>query len=296
MKLRQCCASEGTRMVLLLIENGANPNMQNNEGKTALMYGLRDDALESSEALIENGANINLQDNYGNTALIRAVHGSYKIIHWLIDKGADVNIRNNKGDSALIEASGYPSENYENLYKICIELTAAGAHINATNNKGETALLKMAGRYVSIEDMPILYKICRWLLISGADGKIEDLKGNSALKLIAERTTGNWTVPAIESQKKDLCELLIGTMLKPTKEQINSVIALLGIAKKRNTKELNLIGKDVVKLIGRKKLDAIKCENREKIKDQIMTINHLLIRQRLLKYFEGLIATQKLAC
>jgi hypothetical protein len=53
-------------------------------------------------ALIELGANINLQDINGDTALIIAVrNGSLDIVYDLIDAGADPNLKNNDGKTAL---------------------------------------------------------------------------------------------------------------------------------------------------------------------------------------------------
>src|SRR5271166_1652009 len=60
----------------MLLENGANPNLQNNNGFTALImassHSNTDSNIETVKILFENGANPNLQDNDGFTALMFA--------------------------------------------------------------------------------------------------------------------------------------------------------------------------------------------------------------------------------
>ncbi len=52
--------------VQILLKYGADPNIQNNDGKTALMYLCIDPEYDSKintcKLLLDNGANINLQD------------------------------------------------------------------------------------------------------------------------------------------------------------------------------------------------------------------------------------------
>jgi ankyrin repeat protein len=51
---------------------------------------------------VENGADINLRDDFGNTALHFAIRkGDPFIIHYLIDWGADINIPNTERDSPM---------------------------------------------------------------------------------------------------------------------------------------------------------------------------------------------------
>ena len=54
-------------------------------------------------ALIDAGANVNLQDNYGYTALIWAsfTTKTEEVITALIDAGADLNLQDNQGNTAL---------------------------------------------------------------------------------------------------------------------------------------------------------------------------------------------------
>ena len=56
--------------------------------------------------MLENGADINVVDLQGSTALIMSVHENYlKLAEFLIKKGADLNKRNEYGVTALIYAT-----------------------------------------------------------------------------------------------------------------------------------------------------------------------------------------------
>jgi len=58
------------------------------------------------KALIEAGADINVRNNYGNTALmLSSWYGSIDIVKTLIEAGADINEHDNDGDTALILSS-----------------------------------------------------------------------------------------------------------------------------------------------------------------------------------------------
>ena len=62
------------KIVKLLLEHNADPNVQDNIGKTALMYSVCDTKYTNPEKTVEMmlnyNANINIQDKNGNTALV----------------------------------------------------------------------------------------------------------------------------------------------------------------------------------------------------------------------------------
>ncbi len=60
---------------------------------------------------IANGANVNVQDKYGNTALMEAANGHLEIVKLLIaTKKVDINQQDNNSETALMRAAfvGYP--------------------------------------------------------------------------------------------------------------------------------------------------------------------------------------------
>lgn len=86
-----------------LIADGAGLDFKNNLGETALMAAvLGTDAFQCVSLLLEAGANPNLQDNNGNTALLLNIFDTnisirIKILKLLIEAGADINIKNKSG-------------------------------------------------------------------------------------------------------------------------------------------------------------------------------------------------------
>ena len=64
--------------------------------------------LEIAELLTSSGADVNIRDSYGNTALHWAsMYGHLEIVQLLLCQGADMSIRANSGRTALDIASSY---------------------------------------------------------------------------------------------------------------------------------------------------------------------------------------------
>ncbi len=100
-----------TGIVKLLLDRGANPDIQNNQGYTALMYVASrpykgyyigcDVAYSTAKLLLENGANPNIQNNEGYTALMYAAIMNHEDIReLLIHKGANLDLPNKEGKTA----------------------------------------------------------------------------------------------------------------------------------------------------------------------------------------------------
>ncbi|KKK72061.1 hypothetical protein LCGC14_2907670 [marine sediment metagenome] len=78
-----------TEVDWLLIETGADVNVQNKWGETALMWASYEGHPEVVELLIERGANINAMDSNGYTALMWALKkGQTEAINLLKEAGA----------------------------------------------------------------------------------------------------------------------------------------------------------------------------------------------------------------
>jgi ankyrin repeat protein len=60
------------KIVEFLINSGADVNMQDVNGLTALMFAVIRGHLESVNLLLDVGADINLRDKYGETALFKS--------------------------------------------------------------------------------------------------------------------------------------------------------------------------------------------------------------------------------
>src|SRR5262249_11099449 len=92
--------------VRLLLEKGANPNAQNDDGGSALMYAIED--AEKTRLLLDRGANPNLRSGEGRTALLIAVGWarSYSVVKLLLENGADAKARLADGRGAMALAVG----------------------------------------------------------------------------------------------------------------------------------------------------------------------------------------------
>ena len=151
----------------LLIEAGADVNMADTDGKTALMKAATIGNWECVELLIKTVADVNITDRSGETALMKAATiGSLECAELLMEAGADVNITDRSGETALMKAATIGSLE---CVKLLIE---AGADVNITDRSGETALMK-AATIGSLECVELLIK-------TGADVKITDRSGETS--------------------------------------------------------------------------------------------------------------------
>ena len=118
-----------------LLKLGVDPNIQDRNGGTALIYAARTRGyIDIVKILLENGADPNIQDNDGVTALMLASVERYpKIIKLLLENGADPNIQDDEGVTALMLAalwlasspawvnSRAPVKEYTEIIKILLE-------------------------------------------------------------------------------------------------------------------------------------------------------------------------------
>merc|ERR1719383_215399 len=100
---------EPNSITKLLLEKGADPNIQNSDGETALYLAARYSNKGMAKLLIEKGADINVQNSYGETPLMGAslmTFGDYEgVTKLLLEKNADPKIKDNLGKTALDKAS-----------------------------------------------------------------------------------------------------------------------------------------------------------------------------------------------
>lgn len=130
-----------------LVERGANVNLQNKQGKTALI--LTHDALhgfDKTKLLLQNKANVNLQDKYGKTVLsclmddnsydyTDSVRKKFNLLMRV--KNIDVNLQTNIGMTPLMYVCKVTSHEVGYYAKALID---KGAKVGLTTKKGKTAL------------------------------------------------------------------------------------------------------------------------------------------------------------
>jgi uncharacterized protein len=61
-----------------LIEQGADLNAKDENGRTALMYAVEQNRTEAAQTLLAKGADVNAQDKFGMTSLKKAKQFGYK--------------------------------------------------------------------------------------------------------------------------------------------------------------------------------------------------------------------------
>jgi ankyrin repeat protein len=90
--------------VRLLLKSGADPNLRNDAGATALMWATDDP--ERTRLLLESGADANARSDDGRTPLLIAAGrvGSGAVVKLLLDHGANPSVTGPRG-SALAEAA-----------------------------------------------------------------------------------------------------------------------------------------------------------------------------------------------
>jgi ankyrin repeat protein len=85
-----------------LINFGADVNLKDKQGWSALSYSAYQGNIEITKLLINNGANLNIKDNLGSTAFHHAVsNNKVNIVKQLLDSGADLDIKNNIGKNPM---------------------------------------------------------------------------------------------------------------------------------------------------------------------------------------------------
>ena len=92
-----------SKVAKLLLESGANPNLQSHSGETALFFNIVNGSAEI-ESLPLNSTKISKYG--GETALMYTIiYNSIDVAKLLLENGANPNLQNSGGDTPLIFAS-----------------------------------------------------------------------------------------------------------------------------------------------------------------------------------------------
>ncbi len=133
-----------------LIDNGADVNVQNEFGSTALIWSATD--LAKVRLLTKHGANVNLASKRRRTALLVAAMSDHSaaIVRLLIEKGADVKAMDMFKNTTLRAAA------LGNDLETMRSLIDAGVDVNAADMAGITPLMIAAGWHGNVAATKLL--------------------------------------------------------------------------------------------------------------------------------------------
>ena len=92
------CDNADISCLLLLLENGANPNSEYDDGSTPIMYAILKNSVECAQLLHDYGADLNVADNNGITpAYLAAENGFIDCMEFLKKNDSVIDIRADNG-------------------------------------------------------------------------------------------------------------------------------------------------------------------------------------------------------
>ena len=184
-----------TGAVKLLLDQGVDMNVKDNDGWSALHYAAIYAHTKTVKFLLDQGVDINATDNYGRHALhFAAIYAHTETVKFLLDRGVDINVKNNDGRHALHYAATY------GYTKTVTFLLDQGVDINVKDNDGKNALHYAADRGQT--------ETVKFLLDRGVDINVKDNDENTAL-YYAAKTQFGWrkykeTVSLLINRKADV--------------------------------------------------------------------------------------------
>jgi len=168
----------------LLLDYGANPDAENDEGETPLNlvsrgYGPEQDCVGIARLLLERGVDVNARKKDKTTPLHSAAfEGNLEIARVLLDHGANADAENDECETPLnlVMRGGYDSQDSVDIARLLLE---CGVDVNARKKNKTTPLHSAASGG--------MLKTAEVLLDHGAIADAENDEGETPLNLVSRR-------------------------------------------------------------------------------------------------------------
>ena len=180
-------------MVKVLLQNGANVNARDCDGRTALHVNIASPKI--IDLLLEHGADISARDDHGRTVLFDKEN--VMVVCQLIKAGVNTKAENKWGETALHAACSRPFYTPE-----VIAILADASDVNAKDKFRQTPLhLLVKNADIFDRRDNVVVENVRTLLRKGADPTIKDSFGCTPLDIVdkysAAQTEGETGVAAL---------------------------------------------------------------------------------------------------
>jgi len=175
----------------ILIQKGADVNLQTPKGFTSLMRAVNSNIEETVNLLLDNGANVNLKDYQGTIALYYTIrNNNTNIADILLKKGADINTQDKDGDTLLHNSI------FEEKPEMVEFFLQKGINVNLKNKNGKTPLIEAA----YIKNIDIVKMLCR----AGANINIQDINGKTPLQHAVHEKNVKMIKFLLEEERADI--------------------------------------------------------------------------------------------
>jgi ankyrin repeat protein len=179
-QLLQATQRADKEAVLALLQQGANINVRDDQGRTPVMLATYQHNTDMVKTLLEVGADVNIRDNdKANPLLHSAAMGWLDILQLAINAHADTTLTNRHGGISIIPAS---ERGHVEIVRAL--LTRTNINVNHINNYGWTALLEAI---ILSNGDKAHQQIVQLLVDHGADVNLADQDGVTPLQHARER-------------------------------------------------------------------------------------------------------------
>ena len=162
----------------LLLANGANVNVHDDNGNTALHFVASECCLKAARILLERNAEVDYRNSRGSTSLLVASeHGTPDLVQLFLDYKADVHACDADGGTVLHRAA------IAGRLETCRLLLKLDVEVNSRNNEGLTPLHLASAGYEKGN-----LNLVRLLLDHGADAQARNLSGKIASEVARGRS------------------------------------------------------------------------------------------------------------